>query len=149
MAWRAYNTVNGQLLGETASTGARPLDYQLDALSSVVGTIKANGTLENTYRYAGYGQHVSKTGTGPDPNFLWVGGWGYRASSLMIYVRERSLPTTFCYWTSVDVLWPNQGKYAYCNQNPAAHVDYYGLKPSNLANCRRISLMLLVKLVGS
>ncbi|MCC7433563.1 MAG: hypothetical protein IT363_02690 [Methanoregulaceae archaeon] len=126
MAWRAYNTVNGQILGETSSSGARPLDYELDALGSVVGTIKTNGTLENTYRYAGYGQQVNKTGLGSDPRFLWVGSWGYRSSGL-VYVRERTYTAQSGRWTAIDPMWPLEPSYGYASASPATFADPSGL----------------------
>lgn len=125
MAWRAYNTVNGQILGETSASGARPLDYQLDALGSVVGTIKTNGTLENTYRYAGYGQQVSKTGLGSDPKFLWVGGWGYRAG-ILIYIRARHYSQFIGSWASIDPLWPHEPQYCYVSGIVASIADPSG-----------------------
>ena len=139
MPWKAYNTVNGQVLGETFATGARPLDYQLDALGSVVGTIKANGALENTYRYAGYGQQVSKTGAGADPKFRWVGGWGYRMAGTTSYVRRRHLDITTARWLAIDPIWPDEAAYLYALDNPTTHFDLLGLFCTSLkptpANC--------------
>lgn len=129
MAWRAYNTVNGQILGETSSSGARPVDYQLDALGSVVGTIKTNGTLENTYRWAGYGQQVSKTGIGSDPTFQWVGGWGYRKTDALSYVRRRHLAQKHASWSSVDSFWPYQPQLRYAHSSPVSYADASGLAP--------------------
>lgn len=127
MAFKSYNTVNGMLVGE--HDGERAVDYQTDALGSVVGTFQTNGTLRNTYRYAGYGQQVSKTGNAADPKFLWVGGWGYRNSSGMLYVRRRHLLGTLATWTSADYLWPGEDLLAYAMRSPTSLYDYSGLRP--------------------
>ncbi|GIK32362.1 MAG: hypothetical protein BroJett009_13540 [Armatimonadota bacterium] len=124
MAWEAYNTVNGMIMGEVSdATGALPIDYLTDALGSVVATV-ANGTVQNTYRWAGYGQQVHKTGTSVDPKFLWVGGWGYRGR----YVRNRSLDSMLAIWLSSDPYWPNEQAYAYAGGNPATISDPTGLE---------------------
>ncbi len=125
MAWRAYNTVNGQILGETSATGARPTDYLTDALGSVVATA-SKGTIQNTYRWAGYGQQVSKTGASPDPKFLWVGGWGYRTRA---YIRKRTLDIRHAIWISVDNLWPGEPAYSYVAGKPTNLVDMFGEAP--------------------
>lgn len=54
MAFKNYYTMNGQLIGESGPEGA--VDYQLDGLGSVIGTWRTRGTLQNQYRYLGYGQ---------------------------------------------------------------------------------------------
>ncbi len=126
MAWRAYNTVNGQILGETSATEARPVDYLTDALGSIVATA-SKGTIQNTYRYAGYGQQVSKTGTGSDPKFLWVGGWGYRVG-MFTYVRARHYHAVSGAWSTVDLLWPEELAYSYVFAAVTVFVDPEGFQ---------------------
>lgn len=128
MAWKAYNTVNGMILGESDSE--RATDYQTDALGSVVGTFHSNGALENTYRYAGYGQQVSKTGTGADPKVLWVGGYGGRMSVEFVYFVRRHYNLRRSVWTTIDPLWPEEAAYLYALANPAENVDPMGMGPN-------------------
>lgn len=124
MAWKAFNTANGMILGERDSESAT--DYQTDALGSVVGTFGANGTLQNTYRYSGYGQQVSKSGNAPDSKFLWVGSWGYRSvTPLGFYVRHRHLAER-AYWTTTDMAFPTQPSYVYALANPLNLIDPLG-----------------------
>lgn len=133
MAWKAYNTINGQIMGEVSDApGANATDYLTDALGSVVATV-SGGKILNTYRWSGYGQQVLKTGIGPDPKFLWVGGWGYRSSGLLLYVRERALSTSLSVWLSIDDLWPHERKYSYSAQNPASRIDPTGLTAEQAA----------------
>lgn len=125
MAWKAYNTINGQIMGEVSDApGANATDYLTDALGSVVATV-SGGKLLNTYRWSGYGQQVLKTGIGPDPKFLWVGGWGYRASSSLAYVRARHYSSARASWTTVDPLWPWQRSNIY-TVNPVTQIDPTG-----------------------
>lgn len=123
MAFTGYNTVNGLILGEVSdASGSLPKDYLTDALGSVVATV-VNGAVQNTYRHAGYGQQVSKTGGGADPKYLWVGGWGYRQG----YVRRRRYLPSAGSWTSVDPLWPAEPQYAYSGSRPTSSIDPSGL----------------------
>lgn len=143
MAWKAYNAVNGQILGEVSgASGARPIDYLTDALGSVVATV-SKGTLQNTYRWAGYGQQVSKTGASPDPKFLWAGGWGYRDTSCFSYVRARHYSEPHGCWITVDLQWPAESAFGYASQRVATNVDVSGLKalpPSCQTNCCRSAI---------
>lgn len=121
----SYNTVNGLIVGQVEiGEETRSTDFQLDSLGSVIGTLNAsNGNLLNTYRYAGYGQQVSKTGANADPKFLWVGGWGYRQS---FYVRRRHVSTRPGGWTSSDALWPAEEPFVYVSCNPCSWIDPTG-----------------------
>ena len=71
-----YDTVNGQLVGKTAS-GVRT-EYLTDALGSVTAMVNSSGEIVNTYRYKSYGQLQAKTCTGEDPRYLWTGKTGGR-----------------------------------------------------------------------
>ncbi len=123
MAFKSYQTMNGQLIGESGPEGT--VDYQLDGLGSVIGTWRTTGTLQNQYRYSGYGQLVHKSGTGADPYFLWVGGWGYRTRG-MVYVRRRTYYEKAAVWTSVDPFWPDESAYGYALGNPSTQIDPTG-----------------------
>ena len=127
MAVKNYSTVNGMLIGETSTApGARPVDYMTDALGSIIGTI-VNGTVQNTYRYAGYGQQVSKTGAGVDPKFLWAGEWGYRGTVELVYIRLRHFCPNYARWDSRDQIWPAESAYMYGSANPTTNIDPSGL----------------------
>ncbi len=128
MAWKAYNTINGQIMGEVPDMpGVAATDYLTDALGSVVATV-SGGEILNTYRWSGYGQQVLKTGIGPDPKFLWIGGWGYRAGYVS-YVRNRHVSPQIAVWTSKDALWPQESAYAYVSGSAATLIDPLGLGP--------------------
>ena len=127
MAVKNYCTMNGQLIGEYE--GTRSTDYILDGLGSVIATFRSTGTIQNQYRYSGYGQQVYRSGTGTDPYFLWVGGWGYRTRG-MVYVRRRVFYEQAAVWTSVDPLWPKESAYGYCFENPGTLVDPSGSRPA-------------------
>ena len=125
-----YHTLNGELLGETGPGGRR--FYGKDALGSVVATYDQNGTLENTYRYKPYGGLLSKTGSAPDPRFMWTGSTGSRttgASYAEQYNRARHYGSRQAGWTSVDPLWPRQESYAYARSNPSLLSDPSGMVP--------------------
>lgn len=136
MAWKAYNTVNGMIMGETSATGARPTDYLTDALGSVVATA-SKGTIQNTYRWAGYGQQVSKTGTSADPKFLWVGNAGSRRAGILQYNRLRHY-SIFRFLSRVrQAEWVlGEHPYAYALNNPSTFTDPSGLDPT-LSDCKK------------
>ena len=130
MAIKNYNTINAMILGKTETTGSSNLtvDYLLDALGSVVGTENREG-LMNTYRYAGYGQTISKTGSSADPPFQWVGGAGYRQLGLT-YVRMRHY-TVGVMGFSGRARWKEilkgERPYCYALNSPATLIDPSGL----------------------
>jgi hypothetical protein len=83
-----YFSVNGQIIAE--ETGGVQTDYVTDALGSVVATVDQNAQVINRYTYKPYGGLLSKTGTGPDPKFRWVGSWGYRQTSTALNLPAQS-----------------------------------------------------------
>jgi len=123
-----YYTVNGQLIGE--STNGVRTQYIRDALGSVIATTDGAGNIQNTYRYTPYGGTTYKTGTAPDPKFLFAGTWGGRQtgrahSEEYWRARHRSEPETT--WTTVDPVWPVQLPYGYVSGSPIGRVDPNGL----------------------
>lgn len=127
MAVKNYNTINGLLIGENVpGSPSATLDYACDALGSVVATIGTNGLLAQTFRYAGYGQVVSRTGGGMDPKFLWNGASGVRALLAAFYARIRHYLPSLGSWTSAGRYWPHQVPYSYGRGNPASFSDPYG-----------------------
>jgi len=129
-----YYSVDGEIYGERAGTGART-DYQRDALGSVTGTTDSAGAVVNTYRHKPYGSQLAKTGTGPDPKFLWVGTIGARETGLAHsshYIRARHYAQEEGNWTTVDPLWPREPAYGYVNSSPANFIDPQGLQGSEL-----------------
>jgi len=139
-----YDTVNGQLIGETTS-GVRT-EYLTDALGSVTATVNSSGEIVNTYRYKPYGQLLAKTGSGEDPRYLWTGNTGSRRTLVTYaeqYNQARHYGAKPAGWTTVDPLnnalasvrlflsargnkdmVPN---YLYCNSNPVSGLDPLGL----------------------
>jgi RHS repeat-associated protein len=123
-----YMTFNGQLVGETGPNGT--MYYHTDALGSVTMTTNSSGAVLNEYRYKPSGALLSKSGTSPDPKYMWVGSQGYRQTGLAhsdSYVRHRHVGSTEGRWTTRDRLWPGQRPYAYANGSPAQFTDSSGL----------------------
>lgn len=90
--------------------------YIRDALGNVMETVNGDGTTLNTYNYKPFGDVLSKTGSAPDPKYLWCGTWGYRANGakwVSHYVRARHYSFADAAWTSVDPLWPSEMPYGY------------------------------------
>ena len=126
-----YYSVGGQLQGEQPLGGAR-LDYLTDALGSVTATVDQTGTVQNAYQYKPYGRTLAKTGTAPDPSFLWAGEHGYRQTCRSysdVYVRARHYASGLGRWTTRDPLGYEAGGnvYAYVDANPIGYVDPTGL----------------------
>jgi|GEM_PF-5507846 len=120
-------SANGVLLGEDGPNGKA--DYLTDALGSVCTTVNQVGAVLNTYRYKPSGSQLSKTGSSPDPAFLWVGTMGYRATALSwsgTYVRRRHYSTESGAWTTVDPFWPAESAYVYVNGRPCLDIDPTG-----------------------
>jgi RHS repeat-associated protein len=138
-----YYSANGQLFGESDTSGNR-LDYLMDALGSVAGTVTSTaGTLAqlgNRYRYKPYGTQYVKTGTAPDPLFTWVGSWGYRETSRAysdVYVRARHYSTGLGRWTAKDPVGYKNGwnLYAYGMDNSVSLIDPSGTVAIKAAGC--------------
>ena len=126
MAFKAYYSVGGRLLGE--ATGGVATRYMTDHLGSVVGTISTTTTV-NRYTYSPYGRTIAKTGKAPDPRFLWNGGTGSRATNLPHaeqYNRRRHYSNTDSRWTTRDPRWPAQSAYGYVAGNPVTRIDPSG-----------------------
>jgi len=124
-----YDTVNGQLIGETTS-GVRT-EYLTDALGSVTATVNSSGEIVNTYRYKPYGQLLSKTGSGEDPRYLWTGNTGSRRTLVTYaeqYNQARHYGSKQAAWTTVDPLWPEELEYLYVAGNPIVATDEFGLQ---------------------
>jgi len=123
-----YDTVNGQLIGETTS-GVRT-EYLTDALGSVSATVNSSGEIVNTYRYKPYGQLLAKTGSGEDPRYLWTGNTGSRRTLVTYaeqYNQARHYGARQAGWTTVDPLWPTQLMFGYVWGNPTNYTDPSGL----------------------
>ena len=122
-----YHTLNGELLGETGPGGRR--FYGKDALGSVVATYDQNGTLENTYRYKPYGGLLSKTGSAPDPRFMWTGSTGSRttgASYAEQYNRTNHYAPRPSAWVTVGPNRSGMGTEAYAVGNPVKYNESHG-----------------------
>jgi hypothetical protein len=131
-----YYSVNGQIIGEKVGSNPRT-DYLTDALGSVTATVDQNAAIVNTYRYKPYGTQLSKTGSGSDPAFRWVGSHGYRQTSLNqsdVYVRARHYSSAIGMWSVRDRWWPVQPSYVYGRATPAFLADPSGEAPVSCAN---------------
>ncbi|MCW5941945.1 MAG: hypothetical protein KIS66_06920 [Fimbriimonadaceae bacterium] len=123
-----YHTVNGRTIGETTD-GVRT-DYLTDALGSVTATVDQSQNVLNTYRYKPYGGLLAKTGSSPDPKFLWTGDTGSRTTGLAYfeqYNRARHYGSMQAGWTSVDPLWPRSVQYGYAFADPLRYTDPGGM----------------------
>jgi len=116
MAVTNYYTFTGAILAEEAVSGTGLRTYGDDALGSVVATYDNEGLLQNSYRYSPFGAVISETTPSPSPFFLWIGSLGYYNSGRSgseFYVRARHYSNSFCRWTTLDPLWPDQPAYRY------------------------------------
>ncbi|MCW5941947.1 MAG: hypothetical protein KIS66_06930 [Fimbriimonadaceae bacterium] len=134
-----YHTVNGRTIGETTD-GVRT-DYLTDALGSVTATVDQSQNVLNTYRYKPYGGLLAKTGSSPDPKFLWTGDTGSRTTGLAYfeqYNRARHYGSMQAGWTSVDPLWPTTSTYSYSLASPTSFIDASGLIGVPALGCANI-----------
>lgn len=126
MGKTSYYSMDGMIFAE--STNGVMRNYGTDALGSVVETI-VNVAVENTYQYKPYGGLLAKTGTAPDPSFLWNGGSGYRATRLPnsdSYVRRHHFSSISAQWTTTDLSWPIEPPFAYAGSSPTTRTDPWG-----------------------
>src|SRR5579862_8542341 len=129
-----YYTVDGEILGEQ-TTGNSRIDYLTDALGNVTATVNTSGQVVNTYKYKPYGALLSKTGSGADPSFQWVGSQGYRQTGKKysdVYVQARHYDSLNGRWTTKDPIgfWGGSlNLYGYVLNRPLTHLDSSGLAP--------------------
>ncbi len=124
MPVKNYDAVNGLIVGE--NTGGTQLDYLTDALGSVTATIDSTCTVKNTYRYKPYGDVYVKTGTDPDPKFMWNGSTTSRRTGLAYsgqYDFRRHYGAEQAGWTSIDRHWPVTLPYSYMHGHPTTHSE--------------------------
>ncbi len=134
-----YFTLDGEILAEEA-IGGSPRCYATDMLSSVINTFSASGSLENSYKFSPFGDIATKTGAASDPAYMWIGGFGYRATNrdhCSHYIRARHLSSSESRWTSVDPLWPDQQAYTYVGCAPTSFADPPGTKQMTCAQLRK------------
>ena len=128
-----YYAVNERIIGENGPNGR--IDYQVDALGSVVGTMSMSGSTQRVYRYKPFGAVLNASGPGADPLFRWVGAEGYRTTTLEhadYYVRARHFSTGDGQWTGLDSLWPKESAYSYVLGRTVTLADPSGLKAACL-----------------
>ena len=101
---------------------------------TVTGTVNSSAQVINTYRYKPFGDLLSKTGTGADPAFGWVGTQGYKQTQKKFsnfYVRARHYGSAQGRWTTVDPLIYNEllvvPSFEYVKSNPVLLIDPTGL----------------------
>jgi YD repeat-containing protein len=124
----SFNTIDGQILDQIDALG-NVTEYMHDALGSVTGTTDGSSNVQNTYRWSPYGSLLSKIGTQIDPQFLWVGGLGYRYTGREhadSYVRARHYGQAQSGWSSIDRHWKIFGQYAYCKGQGVSIADPSG-----------------------
>ncbi|MDI9640045.1 hypothetical protein QM565_30515 [Geitlerinema splendidum] len=136
MAVTDYLSIDGQVYGHSvAGDPSKTTYYTLDALGSVVATTDNKGNVLNTYEYKPFsGEVLQKTGTAPDPRFMWNGSHGYRTTNLpqqqflTHYVRARHYQGMTAALTSVDPLWPQEPAYRYVGNMVTSAVDPSGMR---------------------
>ncbi|MCC7435244.1 MAG: hypothetical protein IT363_11205 [Methanoregulaceae archaeon] len=141
MATTNYHTVNGEIIGETTSSVRT--GYLTDGLGSVTATQGSTGNVLATYRYKPYGTLLAKTGTGPDPRFLWVGAFGSLAAATTFaenYNRARQFSTRTGLWGSMDPLWPAELAYGYVSGNPTSFIDPDGTAQVATTQCDPVAI---------
>ncbi|MDI9640034.1 hypothetical protein QM565_30460 [Geitlerinema splendidum] len=132
-----YLSIDSQAYGHSvAGDPSKTTYYTLDALGSVVATTDNKGNILNTYEYKPFsGEVLQKTGSAPDPRFMWNGSHGYRTTNLpqqqflTHYVRARHYQGMTAAWTTQDPLWPQEPAYRYVENMVTKSVDYWGTRP--------------------
>ena len=121
-----YNSVNGRILGEF--TDGVETTYMTDALGSTIGTIQNSGVI-NRYVYKPYGARLAKTGSGPDPRFLWFGGAAFLASKRAYAEQylEGHYSNVTCNWTSWVPGWPPSSEDSFFGHYTYGHGDPFNL----------------------
>lgn len=128
---KTYTTINGMIVGETVNGIRR--GFLHDANGSVVATVTSDGQVENRYWYKPFGELLAKTGSGPDPRFLWRGGLATRYQNTRFaenYGYSRHYAQGLGTWTSPYQLDPPFGSYSIARTGPA------DMGPSPLAGVR-------------
>ncbi len=129
MAVTNYYSIGRRLLGEC--TSGVETTYMSDALGSTIGTISA-AALRNRYLYTPYGSLLNKTGTDPNPRFMYNGRTQSRSTGCAYaeqYNRRRHVSSTTANWTTRDDFWPDYQAYAYADSSPASIFDPSGNSP--------------------
>ena len=119
----SYITSHGMIWGEISESNS-VTSYGHDALGSVTETF-SNGALQNTYRYTPYGATLAKSGTAPDPRFLWNGGTGFRTiqtAYLSFYHSGSHYAVSSSIWTSVNPLWPASSSISAFESSPVSRL---------------------------
>lgn len=117
---KRYTTINGMIVGETVNGVRR--GFLHDANGSVVATVTSDGQVENRYWYKPFGELLAKTGSGPDPRFLWRGGLATRAQNTRFaenYGFSRHYAQGLGTWTSPYQIDPPFGSYSIARTGPA------------------------------
>lgn len=118
-----YTVIEGEVVSEIRG-GVRK-DYVPDPLGSTVALLDNTQTKTDTWEYWPYGEIRSGSSATP---FQYVGTRGYfKDTSSRMYIRARHYRQTSGRWQTVDLLWPSESPYAYCDLNPTTRTDTQGL----------------------
>jgi len=125
MAITNFDTINGQILAETASGVTK--NYVVDALGSVTG-VSQGGSISGAARYSPYGRTIAGSSGAVGG---WVWSWGYYPTGRALtshHVRARHFDKTAATWTTVDPIpLSTYGDiYRYARVNPLTFRDPTG-----------------------
>jgi RHS repeat-associated protein len=121
-----YTVIDGEVIAE--KRGGVRRQYVPDPLGSTVALLDSAQAKSDTFSYWPYGEESGRTGTTPT-SFRYVGTMGYfKDENTGPYVRARYLDPERGRWITEDPLWPEELQYAYVNNNPMRHIDFFGLQ---------------------
>ena len=103
--------------------------YVLNAHGDVVALVNASGNVVRRYEYDAFGVELNPDETDTNP-YRYCAEY-FDVESGTIYLRARYYSPNHGRFTQLDPARDGLNWYAYCYNNPAMWVDYWGLKPGD------------------